>query len=150
MWVCASRPNHPHKTTTAGTLHSVYGPKQFGTGKPCVHLSRQDTACFCLTPSRPSPARSRSWISSSMSTSDEGTFTMSTSPCASSWVSQQHDQEHEQSRKKLTPEQHDQDHEQFFVQNQQDQSRAVTFDVHAWHKNIIYKDPFFLRTKKTR
>ena len=40
------------------------------------------------------------------------------------FLGQQHDQEHEQSRKNLIQEQHDQDHEQFCVQNQQEQPRA--------------------------
>ena len=31
MCVCAFRPNPYHKTTTAGTFHSVYVTKQFGT-----------------------------------------------------------------------------------------------------------------------
>ena len=48
--VCASRPNHYHKTTTAGTLHNVYGPTQFGTGKPCVTC--QDTSHNVSLPGR--------------------------------------------------------------------------------------------------
>ena len=89
-----------HRPDSACIVVPHRGSSQSECGFP---LSMWCSVPFCLTPhhktSRPPPARSCSWVSSSMSTSPSASSrvstrvpsTMSTSPCASSCISEEPD-----------------------------------------------------------